>query len=229
MPIRLNLLAEAQAAEDSRRRDPVKRTIFIAALLVSLMLVWSSSLLFKNMLASRAVNSLEGQMSKYAKDYKVVLDDLKALEDLKQKLGALHQLSESRFLNGNLLNAFQQTNVDDVQLVHLKTEQTYVPTESTKPRTNGNTVIPGKPPGVAEKIVISVEASDASSNPGDQVNKCKEALAGVPYFREQLGKTNLFILKAQSQRQPLPAAGGSAGREGVLFTLDCRLPERIRQ
>jgi len=228
MPIRLNLLAEAQAAEDSRRRDPVKRAIFVAALLVSLMLVWSSSLLFKNMLASRAVNSVEGQMSKYAKDYKVVLDDQKNLDDLKQKLNALRQLSESRFLHATLLNAFQQANVDDVQLVHVKTEQTYIPTEGTKGRTNGNTVIPGKPPGVAEKIVITVEGSDASPNPGDQVSKFKEQLASIPYFREQLGKTNLFILKAQSTSQPLPAASG-LGKNGVLFTLDCRLPEKIRQ
>jgi len=27
MPIRINLLAEAQAAEDLRRRDPVKRSV----------------------------------------------------------------------------------------------------------------------------------------------------------------------------------------------------------
>ncbi len=219
MPIRLNLLAEAQAAEESRRRDPVKRTIFVAALLVSLMLVWSSSLLFKNMLASRTVNSVEGQMSKYAKDYKVVLDDQKNLDDLKQKLDSLRQLSESRFLHATLLNALQQTNVEDVQLVHLRTEQTYVPADATKPRTNG----------VSERILITVEGSDASSNPGDQVNKFKEAVAGLPYFREQLGKTNLVILKAQSQSQPLPAAGGTAGKAGVLFTLDCRLPEKVRQ
>ncbi len=229
MPIRLNLLAEAQAAEESRRRDPVKRTIFVAALLVSLMLVWSSSLLFKNMLASRTVNSVEGQMSKYAKDYKVVLDDQKNLDDLKQKLDSLRQLSESRFLHATLLNALQQTNVEDVQLVHLRTEQTYVPADATKPRTNGNCVVPGKPAGVSERILITVEGSDASSNPGDQVNKFKEAVAGLPYFREQLGKTNLVILKAQSQSQPLPAAGGTAGKAGVLFTLDCRLPEKVRQ
>ena len=44
MPIRINLLAEAQIAEDLRRRDPVKRAIFVGALLVVLALVWSSSL-----------------------------------------------------------------------------------------------------------------------------------------------------------------------------------------
>ena len=33
MPIRLNLLAEAQAAEDLRRRDPVKRALWLARLM----------------------------------------------------------------------------------------------------------------------------------------------------------------------------------------------------
>ena len=37
MPIRLNLLAEAQAAEEARRRDPVKRAIWLAALIIALM------------------------------------------------------------------------------------------------------------------------------------------------------------------------------------------------
>ena len=34
MPIRLNLLAEAQAAEEARRRDPVKRAVWMAALII---------------------------------------------------------------------------------------------------------------------------------------------------------------------------------------------------
>ena len=32
MPIRINLLAEAKAAEELRRHDPVKRVIFVGAL-----------------------------------------------------------------------------------------------------------------------------------------------------------------------------------------------------
>jgi len=52
MPIRLNLLAEAQAIEEMRRHNPVKRAIWVGALLVCLMLVWSSSLQLKAMMAS---------------------------------------------------------------------------------------------------------------------------------------------------------------------------------
>ncbi len=35
MPIRLNLLAEAQAAEEMRRRDPVKRALWLAGLIIA--------------------------------------------------------------------------------------------------------------------------------------------------------------------------------------------------
>ena len=41
MPIHINLLAEAQAAEELRRRDPVKRAIFIGISLVIVALMWS--------------------------------------------------------------------------------------------------------------------------------------------------------------------------------------------
>ena len=59
MPIRLNLLAEAQAAEEARRRDPVKRAILAAAFLVAIMLAWSSWLQGRAMLASNQLSREE--------------------------------------------------------------------------------------------------------------------------------------------------------------------------
>src|SRR4030095_16615964 len=104
MPIRLNLLAEAQAAEEMRRRDPVKRTIWVGAILVSLMLAWSSSLQLKAMIAANEAGRVEGQMNQNSNSYKAVLDDLKRKDDLQGKVRALCRLSTNRFLQGNLLN-----------------------------------------------------------------------------------------------------------------------------
>src|SRR5207245_5432052 len=156
------------------------------------------------------------------------MEEQKKGDEIRQKLTALRQLSESRFLQASLLNALQQTNVDEVQLIHLSAQQTYAANEGTKTHTNSNCVIPGKPPSVTEKILITLEGGDCSPNPGDQVNKFKEAVAGLPYFKELLGKTNLVILKTQSQKQALPAQSGALGKQGVLFTLDCRALERTR-
>ena len=116
MPIRLNLLAEAQAAEEMRRRDPVKRAIWVGALIIVVMLVWSSSIQLEAMLASSEVSRLEGQISSHTNAYKVVLDEQNKTAEIKEKLSALHVLATNRLLNGTLLNALQQTTVADVQL-----------------------------------------------------------------------------------------------------------------
>src|SRR5436190_15560166 len=136
MPIRLNLLAEAQATEDMRRRDPAKRVIWAAGLLIASMLVWSSSLFLRGMLANRDLGTVQIQMNTRTNQYQHVLDNQKKAAEIKTKLGALHQLATSRLLNGTLLNALQQTAGEDVQLVHLKVEQIYVPVEGTRPGTN---------------------------------------------------------------------------------------------
>ena len=227
MPIRLNLLAEAQAAEEARRKDPVKRVIWIGVMLMALLMAWSMSLQFKGMMGKKELSRISDDMNRFKKDYTKAQDDQKKVDDLRQKLHALRQLSESRFLNANLLNALQQTNVDDVQLVHLRMDQSYYPHEGTKATTNANCVVPGKPPTVTEKIVLNIEGSDASANPGEQVEKYKEAISGLPFVKGLLGKTNLVLLKTQS-RQILPAQGSTVGKEGMLFTLECRAADRTQ-
>ena len=180
MPIRLNLLAEAQAAEEARRRDPVKRAIWIGALLASLMLVWSSSLQLKAMLAKGSVSRLEVQMNNLTNDYKQVLENQKMVSDISHKLEALRQLATNRFLNGTLLNALQKTTHDDVQLLHLRVTQEYMVVEEIRARTNNNRVIPAKPGSATERITLTLDGSDASVNPGEQVLKFKQMLATLP-------------------------------------------------
>jgi hypothetical protein len=229
MPIRLNLLAEAQAAEEMRRRDPVKRAIWVGAILVSLMLAWASSLQLKAMMAANEVARVEGQMNQNSNSYKGVLDNLKKKEEIQGKVLALFELSTNRFLQGNLLNALQQTNADDVQLLHLKLDQSYAVIEATKPRTNeSNRVIPGKAGSATEKIVLMLDGFDASPNPGDQVTTYKRAVAAHPYFRSLLGRTNDVNLKNLSPPELMPISG-SVGKPCVLFTLECRMQDKIRQ
>src|SRR5215813_4121129 len=196
MPIRLNLLAEAQAAEEMRRKDPVKRTIWVGAILVALMLAWSSSLQLKAMIAANEAGRIEAQMNSNSNSYKTVLDDLKKKDELQEKVRALCRLNTNRFLQGNLLNALTQTNADDVQLLHLKLDQSYAVVEATRPRTNeNNRVIPGRPGTATERIVLMLDGFDSSAQPGDQVPVYKRAVANHPYFRSLLGKTNDVNLK----------------------------------
>jgi hypothetical protein len=229
MPIRLNLLAEAQAAEEMRRRDPVKRAIWVGVILVSITLAWSSSLQLKAMLAKNQVTHIEGEMSSLSNSYRVVLDDKKKVEDIRHKLTALTELATNRFLHASVLNALQQTTVEDVQLLHYRSDQSYVFTEEVKARTNDNSrVVPGKAATVTEKVLVTFDGSDSSQNPGDQVPKFKEVLGSHSYFRELLGKTNVVTLKSQSSPEVMQVPGSTVGKACVQFTLECRLPEKTR-
>jgi uncharacterized protein YdbL (DUF1318 family) len=225
MPIRLNLLAEAQAAEEARRRDPVKRAVWVAALIIVVILVWSSSLQLKAILVNSEVSRLEGQISSHTNEYRVVLDNQNTTADINHKLEALRRLSANRLLNGTLLNALQQTTVDDVQLLRLRVEQTYLCVEGTKARTNDNNVlIPAKLPTNTERILLTLEGADSSANPGDQLNKYKDALATNAYLKQALVKTNVIRLKNLTPPQISPFTG----KRSVIFTLECPYPEKTR-
>src|SRR4051812_39305553 len=125
MPIRLNLLAEAQALEDQRRRDPVKRVILAGAILVALMLAWSSSIMLKTMIVKSDQGRMDSELNSRTNEYQRVLLNKRKLAEDYQKLEALHRLSTNRFLVGNFLDAFQQVTVEGVQLVHLKLDLNY--------------------------------------------------------------------------------------------------------
>ncbi len=225
MPICLNLLAEAQALEEMRRRDPVKRAIWIAASVVFLVLAWGGSLQFNALLARHEVGRMEARLAMHTNAYRLVLDNQRKLGDAHTRLSALCQLSTNRFLQGSLLNALQQATLDDVQLTRFRSDQTYVLTEEVKPGTdpeNRSTLL--RAATATEKIALILEAKDtSSSNPGDQINKFKKAIAECPYFQSALGKTNEPRLANLS-----PPRNGPDGAAYVAFTLECRFPDKTR-
>jgi len=223
MPIRLNLLAETQAAEELRRRDPIKRVIFGGLLLVALMLVWWSWLQLRVMVAHSTLSQIEGQIQSHTNAYQVVLVSQKKIAEAKDSLAALQKLARDRFLQGNLLNALQQVTVPEVQLMRLKVDQTYVATEGTAAQINGARTTLAHPGTVTEEIVVTLDARDYGSSPGDQVNKFKDAISHQPYFQVQLNKTNGVRLTNLS-----PPQIGPDGKPSVMFTLQCTYPGRTR-
>jgi hypothetical protein len=223
MPIHINLLAEAQIAEDLRRRDPVKRAIFIGALLVVLSLVVSSSFQLGVVYAKNDLSQYNQEIDGLTNAFQDVQDSQKQISEARDRLAALQQLSNARFLQGNFLNALQQLNLDGVELARFRVDQNYfsVPAVANK-SSNGHLVL-GHSATSTEKIVISLDVRDVSANPGEQVNKFKQAMAGQPYFKDLLSKTN----GVQLTSPPSPETGPN-GRPCVLFTLECDLPEQTR-
>lgn len=226
MPICINLLAEAKLAEELRRKDPVKRAIFIAGFVVSLLILWSSTLQFKIMASKSELSSLDSRWKDIEKNYLVALETKKRFTDVETKLNALQQVTTNRFLWGTAFNAVQQTlgGIEDVHVTRLKTEQSYAQTEEVKARNDGGRFVPGRPAAAAERITITLDAIDASAQPGGQVSRFKESIAAVPFFQSTLQKTNGVLLTSLSAPQP-----GPHGRQQVNFTLQCFFPEKVRQ
>jgi hypothetical protein len=207
MPIRINLLAEAQAAEDLRRRDPVKRVIVGGVLILAAMLVWSSTLQLKVMMANRELSSVQFEIDTHTNAYQMALTNQALTASTKIKIQDLQKLSNARLLEGNLLNALQKISVDNIQVTRLSVYQAFLPGKTS----------------VTERTAVTVNARDSSANPGDQVGKFKAALATQPYFRDMLGQNNAISLTDES-----PPQEDANGKGYVSFTLEFHFPDKIR-
>ena len=228
MPIKLNLLAEAQAAEEMRRKDPVKRGVYVGGFIVSVVIIWALTLQAKILAAKSNLGALQTQWKSIEKDYQKAVESRRKSLEVEEKLASLTRLTTNRFLWGTALDAFQQTlnGVEDVQVVRLKTEQTYALTEEVKARTNSTQIIPGRPAVSTEKVKMVIEAMDFSAGqPGSQVNRYKESIASVGYFQKHLQATNGVLLTTLSPPQVSPQ--GTRG-SFVMFTLECYYPEITR-
>jgi TolA-binding protein len=223
MPIRINLLTEALAEEDLRRRDPVKRVIFIGLLLVVLALVWFSSTWLEYKLLQKNFSQVENEIRSHTNDYSLVQASQKQLSDGQRRLNALQQLNTNRFLQGNLLNALQHIYVPSVQLTRLKLDQKYTFNEGSAAQTNTSKMVLGRPGSSIERITLTLDAKDASPNPGDQVNPYKDALTKLDYLNSTPDKTNDVRLVSAPQ-----SAVSVEGKPFVQFTLEYHFPDKTR-
>jgi hypothetical protein len=228
MPIRINLLAEAQALEEMRRRDPAKRAIWVSAVLLAVILGWSSLLWMKIWAVSSTLNNRALETKDLAKTYDVVRDNQKKLWDAQAKLAALGNFTSNRFLQANVLDNLMHLPPDvihSVQVVRLRTEQSFEVTAATKPgTTESGKPVPGKPGSTTEKVTLYLDAKDSSANPGDeQITKYIEALAATPYFVAQHITTNNIQMRITGNLQ----VDADTGKPFIPFALECALPKRV--
>ena len=115
--------------------------------------------------------------------------------------------------------------VDGIQIMRLKTDQSFEVTPEVKAvKGEGGKTIPGRPGSSTERIKLILDAKDTSANPGgDQITKYKEALAQTPYFLSQHIAADHILLKNLST----PQTDTESGRAYVLFSLECRYPDRV--
>jgi hypothetical protein len=233
MPIRINLLAEDQELEEQRRKNPVKRALWISGFVIFLVLLWGLTLFFKILVAKSELASLESKWSDMANKVKQVEDNRKRIREMEVRLSALHQFTTNRFVWANALDALQQTCVDNTRLVRLKVDQTYAQIEPPKPPGGApaappvpGAAAPPKPPATAcERIVLHLEGLDYGARPGDQVARYKETLLAFPFFQSRLQKTNSILLTSLSAPQADPVSKGAF----VQFGLQLSFQEKERR
>ena len=232
MPIRINLLAEQQAAEELRRRDPVKRATWVGGFLVGVMALWSGYLQVRLMAATNEASGYESEWKKLESAFKKVSVSMEAAAEAERKWAALQALAKNRFLWANPLNALQfvMVTVDEVQIMALKTSQTYTITDPVKPSTNAVGIVSrGKPGTSREKVSFTLdgrdtskEAKDPSKRSTDGVFKLQEAINNYPYFKTNLVRSQLIT---RSPDQPDP---NNPTKRFSTFTLGCEFPENTR-
>ena len=198
-----------------RRRDPVKRVILVGIAIVLLILVYSSSLFVQTMANKVEVNRLAGDMNSRTNQNEVILANKRNLDESKMKLMALNRLATNRFLMGSMLNSFQKSTVDNVQLVRLSVNQTYTLTEEAK-TTNGVGV--PKPGTATEKIVVTLNAKDNSADAGAGVKKYQDNISGASNLPREFRLTSRGV----------PTTDPDGKSSYVLFTLEGRYTEKTR-
>jgi hypothetical protein len=221
MPIRINFLAEQQAAEDLKRRDPVKRVAWIASALVATLVLWSAFSQARLMAASSAVRDVEARFAQIRAQYQLVRTNHMVLVDAESKLAALDRLAAERFLWAVPLHTLQYTMVEDVELTRIRGDQTFTLSGATPSVTNSSGVVRGKTASAREQIVLRLEGRDYSANPVANIRLYQEALTNQAYFRTAFSKAELVGL---SPVQPEPGSS----RQFVTFTIECQYPDRVR-
>jgi hypothetical protein len=190
MAIRINLLAEEQAAEELRRKNPVKLVIWVGSFLVIAMALWIVKLQLDIGYSKTKYSSLDQQWKDNIAKYAAVTNNMAKIAEIDKKLDALDRLSTNRFFWGPVLDAFQQTVVNDIQVTRLAGEQRYVKEEAKTIGTGATKkVIPGS---TVEKTTLYVDAKDYNPN-AQTYDKFKETLSDFGFFVSNLQRG--FVLE----------------------------------
>lgn len=196
MPIRINLLAEAQAAEEARRKDPVKRAILMAGGVIALMILWGVFEFSQTMVARSELGREEKSWKALEPSYNELLAKQAKTVEQKKRLAALHRLAVNRFLWASTLNAFQMCYVDNMPFQLLRGTHQYSTAEPVLGK--GNVVV--KPATATERITLQLELKDFGVSPSEDFERFRRQIFSVPYFRERLQSAEAVRLRNISQQ-----------------------------
>lgn len=220
MPIRINLMAEAQFDEEMRRRDPVKRAIWICSFLVILVVLWIAKVQMDIVFENSRLKDIETQWTAKKDKYAAVTNNQARIGEINRKLTALQNLSTNRFLWGNVLNALQQTVVDQVQVTRVLGVQTIGQEEGSVTGTGATKKI--LPPAAIEKINLTIDGKDLNPN-ANTYAMYKNKLSNFDFFLKHLARRDGFVMDAPLS--PLTSDPMDSNSVFQSFSLAAHFPE----
>jgi hypothetical protein len=158
MPIKINLLAESQAAEELRRKDPIKRAVFGGVALLVLMIGWIAMTQMQVWAARHELNTNLTRLKNVEESSKQAKNRQVASLDAESRLKALDRYAANRFFWGTFLDALQHVAVDNIRLTEVRAEQKYNISEGIKLFTT-NMVVKFTPPPPGWKFWASSAAA----------------------------------------------------------------------
>jgi len=226
MPIRINLLAEQQSAEEARRRDPVKLAVWGAGFVASLVVLWALVLQVKIFSVKSSMKAEEAALKKLEKDAGAVAANLKRSAEVERRLAALQSLATNRFLWGPTLNTLQNVMAEKIQMTRFRVDQGYSVVAGRLSEKERERNPKAKAPEVAvERILVTIDAKDFA-NPADlNYNKFISEVGTAPEFQRLLEKSDGITLKGRQPSQPDPT---DSRRHFMLFSIECKYPEKQR-
>lgn len=214
-------MAEAQALEEARRRNPVKLGIWVAGFFVALVALWIAKVQIDILFAKSDFNRLNAQWKADEAKYIGVTNKENEINAINAKIAALDHLRTNRFLWGPVLNALQQTVVDQVQVTHIWGLQAI---EREAPKTFGSGASTKTIPGSAnfERIKLSIAGKDYSPA-ADGYKNYEDTLNHHSFFAKLMGGREGFTIEGAPSQKFQEAPGST--KEFRTFTLTNQLPD----
>ncbi len=212
MPIRINLLAEQLAEEDARRRDPVKRTAWVAGVVVALMGIWSLYLQGRIWLMREQSKGLEAKWQSIVTNHNEVKAIIAKTAEIHAKLEALQQLATGRFLIAPNLNALQYTPIEPVRLTRLRLDSSFTPEVMV--------LKSGRMTNIIAKQVLTLQGVVKGSLSVEPIEQFKANIGRNEFFQLALLRTNGVYLREFAPRPDPEDATNNIGT----FTLECYYP-----
>lgn len=196
MPIRINLLAEQLHEAELRRRDPVKRAVIAAAVVVVCVIGYYAWLLTQKGLKTAALNKNKQALAEIEQEAKAARETLSGVTELEKRIHSLNNLATNRVLWGSFLNSLQLVAMEDVPLSRLRVNQEY---HIERPPSQGKIPMPATS---IQHITVTLMARDYGRPDQQLYNQYRQRLLSDEWLKEQLDEDNGVTFEPFGTRTP---------------------------